>query len=161
MPEYYGTPEGFEAYHAARGHTLPAMDADDILAALLVASEWLDARYRASFDGEKLGGREQIREWERRAAYDVHDDLLSGIPREIEYATYEAAAIHGATPGALSVNFTPAKYKSVSVDGAVSVSYAVISSVSDLQTQYAIIGEILSPILTGPGNSGLVGMSWR
>ncbi|NUM72744.1 hypothetical protein HUU40_00140 [candidate division KSB1 bacterium] len=161
MPDFYGTPEGYTAYHLARNHDIQVLDETEILAALLVASEWLDARYRLKFGGEKMGGREQVREWERRAAYDIYDKLLEGIPREIEYATYEAAAIQGATPGALSLNFTPGKYESVSIDGAVSVVYATIQSVSDVQTQFAIIGEILSPILTGFGGSSVTGSSCR
>lgn len=162
MPEYYGTPAGYAAYHAARDNTVPARDALELEADLLVASEWIDARFRASFGGLKLSGRDQIREWERTSAYDIHGNLISGVPREIEHATYEAAAIHGAAPGSLSVNFTPGKYKSASVEGAVSVEFASFASASDVQTDFARINEILTPILTGTGaGSSLSGTSMR
>ena len=164
MAEFYGTIEGFKTYHSERGHSLPAIFADDdeIASALLVASEWLDSRFRSEFPGTKIGGREQEREWPRDKAHDIHGELLSGVPREVEYSTYEAAAIQGANPGALSVNWTPGKYKSVSIDGAVSVVYASISSVFEAQTQFAIIDEILSMILTGAGaGASYVGQSVR
>lgn len=153
MPEFYGTVEGFRAYHAARDKTLAVRDDDEVEADLLIASEWLDARFRSSFGGLKLGGREQVREWARSSAYDIHGNLISGIPHEVENATYEAAAIQGAAPGSLSVNFTPGRYKSASIDGAVSVEFASFNSAADIQSEYAIVSEILAPILTGRGAS--------
>ena len=162
MPDYYGTPAGFAAYHLARGNDIVVMDETETLAALLVASEWIDARYSGQFGGYvPSDSRDQLREWPRQSAYDRRLNLLTGIPREVENATYEAAAIHGATPGALSVNFTPGKYKSVSIDGAVSVVYGSISSAFEAQTQFAIIGEILAPILTKTGASSTVGRTMR
>ena len=166
MPDFYGTVEGFREYHLKRGHDLApefAQDDDAVAAALLVASEWIDAKYRKAFLGQKIGGRDiQIREWPRLNAFSTYHEVLTGIPREIEHATYEAAAIQGATPGALSVNWVPGKYKSVSVDGAVSVVYASISSVFEAQTQFAIIGEILSTILSGSNDqTSYIGESIR
>lgn len=150
---FYGTVDGFRKYHSERGHVLPPIfsDDDEVASALLVASEWIDSRFRQQFPGKKIGGREQERDWPRSNAKDIYGNDLNGVPREIEYATYEAAAIQGANPGALSVNWTPGKYKSVSIDGAVSVAYASISSVYEAQTQFAIIDEILSAILSGSG----------
>lgn len=161
MPERYGTVTDFKSYHAARNHDIAPMADDEIESALLVASEWLDARFRTRFSGLKIGGREQFREWPRVNAVDRYRNELIGIPREIEHATYEAAAIEGAAPGALSINYTPGKYKSVAVDGAISVVYASISSIQDAQTQFAIINEILSTILTGAGVNPYVGESVR
>ena len=164
MAEVYGTVAGFHTYHSERGHSLPPIFSDDseVAAALLVASEWVDARYRRSFNGVKIGGREQERDWPRDHASDVYGNDLIGVPREIEYAVYEAAAIQGASPGALSVNWTPGKYQSVSISGAVSVVYGTVSSASEAQTQFAIITEILSTILSTQGNNvPYVGSSWR
>lgn len=162
MPENYGTVEGFKDYHARRNHDIAVLTDDEIAAALLVASEWLDAKYRTQYPGTKDGDRLQLREWPRINANDIHGQPLDGIPREIDNATYEAAAIDGASPGALSINWTPGKYKSVSVEGAVSVVYASVTSVFEAQTQFAIIGEILSTILTNDGGgSAYVGQSVR
>lgn len=167
MPQFYGTVEGFRQYHVARGHPISAeIMADDeaIAGALLVASEWLDARYRGRFPGIKVVGRAQEREWPRMNATDIYGEDLGNVivPREIEAATYEAAAIQAATPGALSVNYTPNKYKSVSISGAISVEYGSIESVADMQTQFAIIAEILATILIVPrGTTSYVGSSIR
>lgn len=165
MPDHYGTVTGFREYHDARGNTLPPsmMGDDDFVAAkLLVASEWIDARFRSQFPGRKVGGREQVREWPRDRAVDIYDQPLEGIPREIENATYEAALIEGGSSGTLSMNWTPGKYKSVSVDGAVSVEYAGFGSLADVQAHFAIINEILSAILTGgDGNAPYIGVSIR
>lgn len=162
MPEYYGTLAGFKAYHLARGNDIAARDDDEYEADLLVASEWLDARFRSQFPGVKAGGREQMREWERVGASDIYGNTLESIPREVEHATYEAAAIHGATPGALSVNWTPGKYSQVSIDGALSVTYAKITNLFEAQAQFAIVQEVLSPVLTGSAFSGmLTGLSVR
>lgn len=149
MPDFYGSVDGFAAYHSARNHDVAVMDETETEAALLVASEWIDARNRTRFSGTKDGGRSQIREWPRLMARDIYGETLTGIPREVEYATYEAAAIQGATPGALSVNFTPGKYESVSIDGALSVKYASVMTVSEVQTQFAIVTEVLAPVLSG------------
>ena len=166
MPNFYGSVVGFKTYHEQRNHPISAevmADDDAISAALLVASEWLDARYRARFPGIKVLGRIQEREWPRFNATDIHgEDLGTGVPIEIENATYEAAAIQAASPGALSVNYSPGKYKSVSISGAVSVVYGSVSSLSEAQTQFAIIAEILSTILLQPvGSVGYVGSSTR
>lgn len=156
MPEFYGTVVGYKAYHLARGHDVAVREDEEIASDLLVASEWIDARFRAQFNGTKTGDRTQIRDWPRTDATDIYGHELSGIPRELEYATYEAAAIQGANLGALSVNFTPGKYESVSVEGAVSVKYAKIMNWFEAQTQFAIVNEILAPILTGKGISGML-----
>lgn len=166
MITFYGSIEGFTAYHTARDNDIPAtVDDDDIKAALLVASEWIDARYMASFAGRKTGGRDQVREWPRDGVADVYGYAIASdaIPREIENAAYESALIQLVTPGSLSVNFTPGKFKRVSVDGAVSVEYASYGSSEEVQTQFTIIDGILFPILTGAssGFSSYSGASAR
>lgn len=148
MAIFYGDIVGFQSYHEDRNHELtPELMADDdaIRAALIVASEWIDSRFRSKFPGMKAGGRSQEREWPRKLAYDIHGEPIGDeVPREIIAATYEAAAIAGTTPGALSVNWTPNKYASVSVSGAVSVTYGSIGSVDEAQTQFGIVNDILS-----------------
>jgi hypothetical protein len=66
------------------------------------------------------------------------------------------------SPGVLAVDWTPARYKSASVVGAVSVTYATFNSVLDLQTHFAIVDQILSPILySGQMSSPLSGPTTR
>ncbi|QWY83166.1 putative structural protein [Rhizobium phage RHph_X2_24] len=149
---------GFTAYHEARGRTVPGTwDNVDIEAALLVASEWIDNKYGPSFIGFKTDGFLQDREWPRTGAVTDTDPpytfLNDAIPDRVTNAVYEAAWRQASNPGSLSVDYTPAKYKRVSVDGAVSVEYAGVNFVNDLQTQIAIIDQILSPLLD-PGAGG-------
>lgn len=149
----YGTVSGFAAYHAARGRNPDIFDDDDVNAALLVASEWLDGMYRAEYAGEKVGEREQVREWPRRVAYDVNDDLIpsDAVPVEVDNATYEAAFIEATSPGSLLKNWTPGKYDRVSVDGAISVTYAKFSDGSEAQTQFLTVARAIAPVLTSTG----------
>lgn len=164
MPDY-GTVVGFTAYHTARGRAamIEPYEDDEIEAAKLVASEWLDARYHSSFSGTKVGGRAQIRQWPRNSAVDRNYDAIPSDvpPHEVEYATYEATLRQLITPGSLSKDWVPPKYESVSVDGAVSVKYASFYSGTDIQTRFVIIDEILAAILTGCEGSRLSGATAR
>ena len=152
MPDY-GTLEGFRAYHLARGRVTTDYDDDEVEAAKLVASEWLDGRFRLSFPGTKVGMREQVREWPRVSGIDRDGYAIAAdvVPPEIDNSTYEATLRQLIAPGSLSVDWTPPKYKSASVHGAVSVEYASFAYASDVQTRFAIIDDILAPILTGRG----------
>lgn len=148
------TVAGFTAYHTARGRDVSGAafaDADDVEASLLVGSEWLDGKYRSLFSGLKINGRAQIREWPRNGAVDVYGNAIAADvePVEIVNSVYEAAYKDRITPGSLSLDWTPGRYKRVAVSGAVSVEYADFNSVHDLQTRFAIIDQILAPILTG------------
>jgi len=146
---YYGTETGFTDYHEARGSKVPKLNSEEILAGLLVASEWLDNKYRSIYPGNKSGLREQIRDWPRYDAYDVNGDLIESgsVPVEIENATYEAALKHLCTPGLLNKDYTPPKYKKVAVSGAVSVEYARFNSVRDTQAQFSTVNQIMSNFL--------------
>lgn len=153
----YGDIADFKAYHDARGQPVPGGDGGwsdaSIEAALLVASEWLDARYGPSFSGYKSGLRDQIRQWPRIGAYDRDEQVIADgvIPVEVLNATYEAAFRQRTTPGSLSIDWTPGPYKRVAVSGAVSVEYAQFSAAQDVQSQFQIIDEIIAPLLTGTG----------
>lgn len=146
----YGTAVDFRAYHTERGTLSDIYSDKTVNAALLLASEWIDARFRTLFDGEKIGMREQVREWPRSGAVDFHGDAVATdrVPLEVEHATYEAALVQLVTPGSLSVNYTPSQYSQVSIDGALSVTYMPYSSADQLQTQYKKIEEILSALTT-------------
>lgn len=160
----YGTVSGYRAYHATRGRdtTSPTMQTDEaILASLLTASEWIDGTYRNSFGGTKIGMREQLREWPRQAAQDIYGYAIASdsVPLEVENATYEAAYKNVVTPGALSVDYKPSKYKSASVSGAVSVTYNTFDNAAEAQTKFPIIGQILAPILTATGSENASSLS--
>ncbi len=151
----YGTVLGFKEYHDLRGFDYGVVTDEEIQQALLVASEWIDARYVTLFDGLKVGMREQVREWPRFGALDYYGHIIAqtGVPIEVTEATYETALIHmnGVTP--LSVNFTPAKYRKVAVDGAISLEYAQFQNSDEVQTQFKRVEEILSGITTTRGQS--------
>lgn len=163
MADFYGTATAFVNYHAERDNTIPAdIDTDaERETALLIASEWLDARYKSLFENLKTGGRDQVREWPRvghtdRYAYVIPDDE---IPREVEYATYEIALIWLNDADSLRIDYTPSKYKQASVDGAVSATFAEFTSSSEMQTQFQIVSEIMNGLFYSDGNvdSGLSG----
>lgn len=154
MPDFYGTATGFRSYHTARGRNVAAFDDDaEINAGLLVSSEWLDAKYLASFPGTKVGERAQVREWPRYNAFDIYGYVVGSgaVPVEIDNATYEATFRHLTSPGVLAVDWTPGKYKRASVDGAVSVEFAMFANAAEIQTQFVVIDQILRPILTAVG----------
>jgi len=156
MTETYGTIAAFKTYHTERGNatSISGIADDDITRSLLVASEWVDNVYRNMWSGEKVGQRDQIRDWPRSSAYDVNNDIIdyTTVPAEVERATYEAALRQATTAGSLTLDWTPNKYNRVSVDGAVSVEYRTFAEASDTQTRFNIIDHILSVLLSGTSN---------
>jgi len=160
----YGTPAGFRAYHEARGRSLPAaaLDDDQVTPALLVTSEWIDNKYRGSFGGYKFGLRTQVRDWPRYDARDadLNDIPSDSVPDEVIAATYEGAFLQLSNPGVFAVNYTPPRYTSARVEGAVAVTYAQLDSAS-VQTQFAIVDQLLSRILAGNGDGGYSALSGR
>jgi hypothetical protein len=168
---HYGSADEFVEYFDSRGVELPssAIDPGSIESALLVASEWLDNVYGPSFSGYKTGGFLQIREWPRQNAY-VKDSTptylfgINEIPERVIHATYEAALRQLNEPGILVKDYTPNKYKSVSIDGALSVDYANFNQASEIQIQIARIDQLLSPLFNpyyGGSFSNLSGGSSR
>lgn len=161
----YGTAAGFREYHEARGRDMSAYDDDATVdARLLVASEWLDATYRRLFKGYKVGDRTQVREWPRYAVYDHEGRAVASdsVPVEVDSATYEAAWRELQSAGSLTMDYTPNKYRSVNIQGSISVDYAMYGGSADIQTQFAIIDQILDPLLGGNGSySALTGASAR
>lgn len=156
---HYGTVEGFKAYHAARGRNVDQFDDDEeTAAAMLVASEWIDGRFRTMFPGTKVGMRDQVREWPRVGGTDLNGYVIpsNAVPFEVEAATYEATLRQIIAPGSLSVDWTPPKFKRVSVDGAVSVEYASFAFASDTQTRFALVDEILAMVLTRHSGSSIL-----
>lgn len=151
MPEFYGTVEGFRAYHADRNNFISFdYETAEIQASLLVASEWMDAAYRKYLTGDKAGGRDQEREQPRVGQVDAcHYSIAPDeTPREYIYATYEIALKNLDAPGILNADYTPGKYDSVSVDGAVSVKFTKFSSVAEIQTKFARVGQIMATLIS-------------
>jgi hypothetical protein len=152
---FYGTAAAFRDYHTARGRDVTAYDDDAAVeAALLVASEWIDAVYfPPSWPYDKTGGSAQVRRWPTIAVVDKYGDAVASdsVPVRVEYATYEAALRELQSAGALTQDYTPNKYKSVNVQGSVSVVYADRGQAANVQTQFPIIDQILDPLLVGSG----------
>lgn len=160
---FYGTVTAYQAYHNERGSVLGTHGTISIQQALVVASEWIDSRYRSLFGGLKVGLRDQVREWPRTGALDYYGYpvLETFVPVEIEQATYEIALIHLAGTTPLSQNFVPAKYRKVSVDGAISLEYAQFANASDTQAQFKRVEEILSGLIGSQLTGDLSNLSGR
>ena len=167
----YGTAAGFVDYHEARGRVIPGTwDDDSIESALLAASEWIDNVYGPSFIGYKTEGFEQEREWPRTSAIVVSNEYTpftydtDAIPGRVVKATYEAAWRHATTPGSLMTDYTPGKYKSVSIDGAMSVEFRQFDNAYEVQVQIGAVDTLLWPLLdcaSGGRNSSFSGGSGR
>lgn len=155
----YGNANGFREYFRTRGKSLSEIWTDEkIESALLVASEWLDGQFEASWIGYKTEGYKQERSWPRTAAvvasfpYHLYDK--NEIPEQVIKATYEAAYREGTSNGCLQTDFTPSKYKSVSVSGAVAVEYNdLVLSAGDAQLEIPIIQNLMKPLID-PQKSG-------
>lgn len=157
---FYGNAEGFITYLNERGQEVSDdwMD-EDINAALLVASEWLDSQYETSWIGYKVNF-DQERSWPRQnavvATYPYHVYSNTDIPVQVVCATYEAAKRELTNKGCLQVDYKPSEYQSVSIYNAVTVEYKdSVSSAGDIQTQFPIIQNLMS-ILIDP-NKGADG----
>ena len=148
MTDSYVTVIEYEAYCTERGLSLTHPH-DTVLAKGLVASEWLDARFRDMFPGRKTNGRSQEREWPRTGASDEEGYAIDSltVPVEVKHAAYEALRREAATPGILSKDYTPNKYQRASVSGAVSVDYTNFNGAGETQIQLQIVYDILSRIL--------------
>lgn len=76
------------SYHLDRGTDLSATSDDDLNAAIVQATQYVDTRY--NFVGCRLN-RDQETEWPRRDAYDRDDYHVTGVPREVKQATADLA----------------------------------------------------------------------
>jgi hypothetical protein len=80
------------------------------------------------------------------------------IPDRVIYATYEAAFREATTPQSLQVDYTPGKYKSVTVDGVLTVEYKDVA-VSDLAIQISKVDNWLWPLLDGNSTASFSSLS--
>ncbi len=153
--DFYGSAIAYKAYHLARGRDESARSDADVERALLIASEWLDGSF--SWPGYKYRNRDlQTRAWPRSHVTDSdgRDVTYDTVPVEIEQATYEVAFRWLADPTVLTPDYTPEKYSSVSIDGALSVKYRGLDA-QQVQKQFPILGVILGRLLGGSGGSSL------
>lgn len=151
--DFYGTAADYTSYHTARGRDVSDHSDVAVESALLVASEWLDGSFGDQWPGLRAANRTlQTRDWPRTWVrdYDGHPVDYTTTPIEITFATYEAAYRHITDPTALLVDYTPGKYKSVRVEGAVAVEYRSLDA-STVQKQFPIIGHLLRRILGSRG----------
>lgn len=157
---FYGNASDFITYLTERGREVSDdWSKEDINAALLVASEWLDSQYEDSWIGYKVAF-EQERSWPRQnavvATYPYHVYSNTDIPVQVVQATYEATQRELTKKGSLLVDYKPTQYQSVSIYNAVTVEYKdSVSSAGDVQTQIPVIQNLMS-ILIDP-NKGADG----
>lgn len=95
MTTAYGTTAAYKTWATARGISYAGKSDDEIAAARLRASEYIDATYRSQFPGVKTDGRDQDREFPRSGAVDREGYAIPSdeVPVEIENATYEATKV--------------------------------------------------------------------
>lgn len=160
---FYGTITGLQEHLAARGDasSTTGVAPDKLAAGLLVASEWLDAKYRSIYPGEKLGQREQVRDWPRSDAYDVNNDYIDykTVPVEIERATYEATMQWLEDPTVLNPVYTPNRYTRASVSGAVSVDFVNFTGVADIEAKFSTVDRIMSGLLSASNGGSFSDLS--
>ena len=157
--EHYGTLAEADAYHAARGRTAWEEAAEQArTAALIVASDYLDGRYRyqlngcwrSMFSGSKTAGRAQEREWPRTGAKDSAGEPIPAdeVPAEIQRATYEAAYRELTEAGSLSPDYVPGGQVTREKVGPVEVSYAAPQVVDGIPPNMPVI-PVIDGILGG------------
>lgn len=131
-------------------------------AALIRASAAIDARYGASYPGDRANGRDQGLHWPRSGAYDAGGWLLPDdeIPVEITRATIEAAVREFATPNSMMPDLERGGAIQSIRAGSVGITYGSNASV---KTTFTLIDGIMANILTGMGGSGggIFGVSVR
>jgi hypothetical protein len=163
----YGTVDGAREYFDARGVNTDDWDDHAMLADLVVASAYIDGRYRqrlmsgawvSMFPGTKTGGRAQELEWPRTGATDYTGEEIPDdeIPREVEQATYEAALLNHNDPGSLTPAWVATSQVTREKVGPVEVQYSDASSSGSWPPNYPwfpLIDGIIAPVLV----SGFLG----
>jgi hypothetical protein len=80
----------FKGYHDDRGGSYGTATDPAIQKALILATDYVDARWRSKFRGLKLSSS-QTTEWPRESAYDDIGGDLTGVPRKLKFAVCEYA----------------------------------------------------------------------
>lgn len=80
----------FKSYHDARGRDYSTYSDANIQTAIVRATDYLDERFQ--FVGERLQ-IDQTTEWPRLNCFDIDDNYIDEVPREVKEATAEYAFI--------------------------------------------------------------------
>lgn len=160
----YGTLEGADLYHQARGNVAWAAGTEEARTGALVrATDYIDGRYRvllasgrwaSMFPGVRNAGRGQPNEWPRTGAIDYDGDPIQPdeVPDEVERATYEAALRELVSPGSLSPDFVASAAVTKEKVGPIEVTYADATAAGQVPNRPVVpaIDEILAPLLRTP-----------
>lgn len=165
---HYGTVEGADAYHEARGNeawtSVASSPEDEKAAALTRATAFVDGRYLPRFPGVRTDGRSQDLQWPRVGSdggpvTDAEGNEIAAdeVPAEIINAVYEAALREIESPGSLMPDMDRGgKIKSLTA-GSVAITYM---DGATAETVFTAIDAILTPLL-GDQSKALWGFAAR
>lgn len=159
----YVSEDDFDTYCDDRGITPATGDAE---AALIRATQWIDATYGARFPGYRLKGREQALQWPRADAYDrsgypsgrdQYGNLIAlnslipsdEVPVEIVNATCEAALRELTELGSLAPDLDRGGQIKELHAGSVGLTYG---SNAPATTTFQIIDRILANLIGMPSS---------
>jgi len=160
----YGTLEGANLYHQARGNAAWALGTDEARTGALVrATGYIDGRYRvllasgrwaSMFPGVRTAGRGQANEWPRTGAIDNEGARIpvDEVPVEVLQATYEAALRELARPGSLSPDFVASSLAIRKKVGPIEIAYSDKAADGGVPTRpvITVVDEILAALLRSP-----------
>ncbi|WP_115540028.1 DnaT-like ssDNA-binding protein [Xanthomonas campestris] len=160
----YGTLEGADDYHQARGNAAWAAGSEEARTASLVrGTDYIDGRYRvlllsgrwqSMFPGVRTDGRGQPNEWPRTGAVDYDGNPIAAdvLPIEVEHAAYEAALRELARPDSLSPDFVASALAIRKKVGPIEVAYSDKSIDGGVPNRpvISVIDEILAPLIRRP-----------
>lgn len=142
----YATETMADDYFDARGNTTWTDSTDDKEAALIRATQAIDALYRGRWPGYRSNFRSQNLEWPRTNAYDTEGNIIDSdeIPQEVIDATCEAAIRELATSGSMIPDLDRGGDIRAITAGSVSIQYGAAAAVT---TTFSLIDGILSKII--------------
>lgn len=133
----------FQTYAGARGLAYDGKTDEEIEAALIRGTSWLDSTYRARWPGTRLNGRAQPLVWPRSNATDADGEEIAEdeIPQEVLDATAEAAFRELIEAGSLSPDMERGGDIRRLKAGSVEIEYATTAAAG---TTFSTIDGILS-----------------
>lgn len=156
----YGTLIEADSYHTERSNSAWAGTDDVKTAALVRASDYIDARYRykltsgawiCAFRGTRTGGRSQVAEWPRTGAVDSEGSTIpdTEVPAEVIRATYELALRELVEPGSLSPDYVPSAQVTQETIGPITVKYSDGTKCADDVPPNMPVVPLVDGILSG------------
>jgi len=159
----YGSVSAADTYFSDRGVT--TWTGTDAVKgeALLRGSIYIDNMFRTQFPGWPADDRNQEREWPRDDAFDIYGNYIENdeVPREVEWATYEAALRELVDAGSLQPDYDPASQNKREKVDVIEVEKAAPYGPQSVIPIVNIIRGILAPVLTGSVGSSIAGRSVR